>query len=128
MNAKKCDRCGTFYEKDANDTRISKAILETELGVSLHAYDLCETCASKILQFFVCDNKDTKESEIHIGDIVIHDDERGIVLDIENETNIDVYTENGLVDVWHKNEVSKTNSTFDVYIMRCKIDDSYNED
>ena len=54
MNAKKCDRCGEYYDRDKNTvigicTDLKRALI-VALGCDEEAnYDLCESCAEEAI-------------------------------------------------------------------------------
>lgn len=47
MNAKKCDRCGTYYVKTTGDgsKRVHIAVNENSSGIG---YDICSSCALQL--------------------------------------------------------------------------------
>lgn len=61
MNAKKCDRCGVFYEGDGGYKK------EFDVGLIRNGYfnvyylDLCPTCKLSLLEWFKHGNDVTKE-------------------------------------------------------------------
>lgn len=66
-NAKKCDRCGVFYEKNTQFTKaknVSKEIIDgmcftTRTNNCVNYKDLCDDCLSKLYSFL--DGKELKE-------------------------------------------------------------------
>lgn len=51
MNAKKCDRCGNYYDHDANtkialNPKLDGVLVNTAFGFDCeYIYDLCDDCA-----------------------------------------------------------------------------------
>ena len=66
-NAKKCDRCGLFYEKNTRFTKtinFSKTTIDgmcftTSICCCVDSKDLCDDCLSKLYSFL--DGKELKE-------------------------------------------------------------------
>lgn len=60
-NAKKCDRCGKYYE--INTARIACGATVNRYGYIIDKYDLCCECAYDLAEFF----KGAKLSEPECG-------------------------------------------------------------
>ena len=63
MNARKCDRCGKFYEQYNNqpsgDEQPNKIAFVREYGVHIHneaklcSFDLCEQCMDRVKKWMI---------------------------------------------------------------------------
>lgn len=70
-NAKKCDRCGVFYEKNVDypvntngiKTVINGMCMTTKIGHTRQETDLCDTCLGKLNLFLSGVELDWKKEE-----------------------------------------------------------------
>lgn len=66
-NAKKCDRCGSYYDKNTKHRTTGRVIggmisgiqTETRLGEKDCSYDLCDDCITDLFEFL--DGKESKD-------------------------------------------------------------------
>ena len=51
--AKKCDRCGKFYELNLleDEKTVRGAVLQDRRGYTITEYDLCDECRDQLLEF-----------------------------------------------------------------------------
>lgn len=61
MNAKKCDRCGVFYEGDGGYKKEGDVRLIRNGYLNYYCLDLCPTCKRSLLEWFNNGNDVTKE-------------------------------------------------------------------
>ena len=61
MNAKKCDRCGAFYEGDGGYKKAGDLRLIRNGCFNDDYIDLCPTCSRSLLEWFKHGNNFTKE-------------------------------------------------------------------
>lgn len=66
MDAKKCDRCGRFYEESNSTYEVSKPLYTTALDGGRFVYarkkiDLCQDCADALVRFLY--NAEPEENE-----------------------------------------------------------------
>lgn len=61
MNAKKCDRCGNFYEGDGGYKKAGDFRLIRNGYFNDDYIDLCPTCSCSLLEWFKHGNDVTKE-------------------------------------------------------------------
>lgn len=61
MNAKKCDRCGVFYEGDGCYKKECDIRLIRTVYFNYYCLDLCPTCNHSLLEWLKHGNDVTKE-------------------------------------------------------------------
>lgn len=61
-NAKKCDRCGKFYQETVREKL--KVRQYVEMSCSYTEYDLCPKCTEKLKAFLRFDRKVVKKEEL----------------------------------------------------------------
>lgn len=129
MKARKCDRCGKFYENDTNalDSKKPGVVqIWTSSGHILNTYDVCEECAKEVQGFIESEYGDIGD-EIMLGDIVedIFGDRRGIVLGIVGEDEFAmVFTDDG-VDMWSFKRMARVRTGIDIDMLLNAIEESY---
>ena len=54
MTAKKCDRCGTFYEEGTNNKsgRFTLNVISEDSYWSHSPYDICPSCLDELMKWF----------------------------------------------------------------------------
>lgn len=54
MTAKKCDRCGTFYEEYTNNKsgRFTLNVISEDSYWSHSPYDICPSCLDELMKWF----------------------------------------------------------------------------
>lgn len=67
-DAKRCDRCGTYYVEKEKKYKVGRDILASIKFVSsqntwIKYFDLCDECAKKLVQFMKQEKEEEKESE-----------------------------------------------------------------
>lgn len=66
-NAKKCDRCGKFYQETVKEKL--KVRQYVEMSCSHTEYDLCPKCTEKLKAFLRFDRKAVKKEELDTATI-----------------------------------------------------------
>lgn len=73
-DAKKCDRCGKYYDSDANrNVAVDSVPIEgVDIGAGRNAYrtfrcDLCEDCAEELLKFMLIKMYDPKHEHLTLN-------------------------------------------------------------
>ena len=77
-DAKKCDRCGKFYEKNSISferygtniingeyTIVSGLSLTTQFPGVFKPYDLCDECLEQLIDWLECQKKGENDGRIH---------------------------------------------------------------
>jgi hypothetical protein len=95
MDAKKCDRCGSYYEEKSNigddiyDARIEVVTLDASTNYySKKKYDLCPVCTLRLQRFLLNENINTVDILIEKPDKTLSESlEEKLALPVEGAPN-----------------------------------------